>query len=61
MAQPRVSKHLLVLRQVGAVDVRDEGRRRLYRFNGRAVKPIHDRADLLSGGAGQPPRCPWAP
>jgi DNA-binding transcriptional ArsR family regulator len=42
MAQPQVSKHLRVLREVGAVDVRDEGRRRLYRLNGRALKPIHD-------------------
>jgi DNA-binding transcriptional ArsR family regulator len=42
MTQPQVSKHLRVLREVGAVDVRDEGRRRLYRLNGRALKPIHD-------------------
>ena len=42
LAQPQVSKHLRVLRQVGAVEVRDEGRRRLYRLNGRALKPIHD-------------------
>ena len=42
MAQPQVSKHLRVLREVGAVDVRDEGRRRLYRVNGEALKPIHD-------------------
>jgi DNA-binding transcriptional ArsR family regulator len=42
MAQPQVSKHLRVLREVGAVDVRDEGRRRLYRINGEALKPIHD-------------------
>src|ERR671917_1704986 len=42
MAQPQVSKHLRVLREVGAVDVRDEGRRRFYRINGRALKPIHD-------------------
>lgn len=41
-AQPQVSKHLRVLREVGAVDVRDEGRRRLYRVNGHALKPIHD-------------------
>jgi hypothetical protein len=27
---------------VGAVDVRDEGRQRLYRLNGHALKPIHD-------------------
>ena len=42
LAQPQVSKHLRVLREVGAVDVRDEGRRRLYRINGEALKPIHD-------------------
>jgi DNA-binding transcriptional ArsR family regulator len=42
LAQPQVSKHLRVLRQVGAVDVRDEGRQRLYRLNGHALKPIHD-------------------
>src|SRR6187402_3815311 len=42
LAQPQVSKHLRVLREVGAVDVRADGRRRLYRLNGRALKPIHD-------------------
>ena len=42
LAQPQVSKHLRVLREVGAVDVRDEGRQRLYSLNGRALKPIHD-------------------
>ncbi|MGE5689293.1 MAG: ArsR/SmtB family transcription factor [Pseudomonadota bacterium] len=42
IAQPQVSKHLRVLREVGAVDVREEGRRRLYRLNGRALKPVHD-------------------
>ena len=42
LAQPQVSKHLRVLRAVGAVEVRDEGRRRLYRLNGPALKPIHD-------------------
>jgi DNA-binding transcriptional ArsR family regulator len=42
LAQPQVSKHLRVLREVGAVRVRDQGRRRLYRLNGRALKPIHD-------------------
>lgn len=40
--QPQVSKHLRVLREVGAVEVRDVGRERLYRVNGRALKPIHD-------------------
>jgi DNA-binding transcriptional ArsR family regulator len=42
LAQPQVSKHLRVLREVGAVDVRDEGRQRLYRLNGHTLKPIHD-------------------
>ena len=42
LAQPQVSKHLRVLREVGAVDVRNDGRRRLYRLNGQALKPIHD-------------------
>ena len=42
LAQPQVSKHLRVLREVGLVDVRDEGRRRFYRLNGEPLKPIHD-------------------
>ncbi len=42
LTQPQVSKHLRVLREVGAVTVRDDGRRRLYRLNGPALKPIHD-------------------
>jgi DNA-binding transcriptional ArsR family regulator len=42
LAQPLVSKHLRVLREVGAVEVRGDGRRRLYRLNGQALKPIHD-------------------
>jgi DNA-binding transcriptional ArsR family regulator len=42
LAQPQVSKHLRVLRAVGAVQVRDQGRQRLYRLDGRALRPIHD-------------------
>jgi DNA-binding transcriptional ArsR family regulator len=42
LAQPQVSKHLRVLREVGAVEVRDQGRQRVYRLNGQALKPIHD-------------------
>jgi DNA-binding transcriptional ArsR family regulator len=42
LAQPQVSKHLRVLREVGVVDVREDGRQRLYRLNGPALKPIHD-------------------
>ena len=42
LSQPQVSKHLRVLREVGAVDVREDGRQRFYRLNGNALKPIHD-------------------
>ena len=42
VAQPQVSKHLRVLREVGLVSVRDEGRQRMYRLNGHPLKPIHD-------------------
>ena len=42
IAQPQVSKHLRVLREVGAVAVREDGRQRLYRLNGPALKPIYD-------------------
>jgi len=42
LAQPQVSKHLRVLRDVGVVDVREDGRQRIYRLNGSALKPIHD-------------------
>jgi DNA-binding transcriptional ArsR family regulator len=42
VAQPLVSKHLRVLREVGLVQVRDEGRQRMYRLNGESLKPIFD-------------------
>ena len=42
LTQPQVSKHLRVLREVGLVDVREDGRQRHYRLNGTALKPIHD-------------------
>jgi DNA-binding transcriptional ArsR family regulator len=42
LAQPQVSKHLRVLREVGLVDVREEGRQRMYRLNGEPLKSIHD-------------------
>jgi DNA-binding transcriptional ArsR family regulator len=42
LAQPQVSKHLRVLREVGVVAARENGRQRLYRLNGAALKPIHD-------------------
>ena len=42
LSQPQVSKHLKVLREVGLVRVREEGRERIYRLEGRSLKPIHD-------------------
>src|SRR5882672_9044319 len=40
--QPQVSKHLGVLRKVGLVSERREGRQRVYRLNGERLKPIHE-------------------
>jgi DNA-binding transcriptional ArsR family regulator len=42
LTQPQVSKHLRVLREVGAVDVREDGRQRLYRLNGESLRPMHE-------------------
>ncbi|MGH8966025.1 MAG: ArsR/SmtB family transcription factor [Actinomycetes bacterium] len=42
IAQPLVSKHLRVLREVGLVQVRDAGRQRVYRLDARPLKPVHD-------------------
>jgi DNA-binding transcriptional ArsR family regulator len=40
--QPSVSKHLGVLRDVGLVHVRRNGRHRLYRTNAEAIRPMHE-------------------
>ena len=42
IVQPLVSKHLKVLREVGLVQVRDAGRQRLYRLDGRPLRPVHE-------------------
>ena len=42
MGQPSVSKHLKVLRDVGLVDVRREGRQMFYRTNPDAIRPLHE-------------------
>jgi DNA-binding transcriptional ArsR family regulator len=42
LAQPSVSKHLRVLREVGLVDVRRDGRNILYRTNIEALRPLHE-------------------
>lgn len=40
LTQPQGSKHLRVLREVGAVDVRSDGRQRIYRINPAALRPV---------------------
>ncbi len=42
LEQPSVSKHLRVLRNVGLVHVRREGRQKLYRTNAAAIRPLHE-------------------
>src|SRR5688572_7627777 len=42
LAQPQVSKHLRVLREVGLVNVRDAGRQRYYSLNAEPLKTVHD-------------------
>jgi DNA-binding transcriptional ArsR family regulator len=42
MRQPQVSKHLRVLREVGLVRVRGEGRQQFYALNGEALRPIYE-------------------
>jgi DNA-binding transcriptional ArsR family regulator len=41
MEQPSVSKHLRVLRDVGLVRMRCQGRQKLYRTNAEAIRPLH--------------------
>ena len=40
--QPSVSKHLRVLRSVGLVRMRCEGRNKYYRTNAEAIRPLHE-------------------
>ena len=42
LPQPSVSKHLRVLRDVGLVDVRPEGRQVFYRANPGAIQTVHE-------------------
>src|SRR5207248_6594186 len=42
LEQPSVSKHLRVLRDVGLVRMRCEGRQKLYRTNAEGIRPLHD-------------------
>jgi DNA-binding transcriptional ArsR family regulator len=42
LEQPSVSKHLRVLRDVGLVHARRDGRQILYRINAEAIRPLHE-------------------
>ncbi|HXN65820.1 MAG TPA: metalloregulator ArsR/SmtB family transcription factor [Candidatus Acidoferrales bacterium] len=42
LAQPSVSKHLRVLRDVGLVEARRDGRQILYRTNAEAIRPLYE-------------------
>ena len=48
LEQPSVSKHLQVLRNVGLVTLRRDGRRILYRTNAEALRTIHDWAGMFA-------------
>lgn len=42
MEQPSISKHLKVLKDVGLVEARREGRQMLYKVNATAIRPLHE-------------------
>jgi DNA-binding transcriptional ArsR family regulator len=42
MSQPQVSKHLRVLKEVGLVKCRAEGRRRLYYLEPARLRPVQE-------------------
>src|SRR4051812_50212337 len=48
MTQPGASKHLRVLREVGLVRDRKEGKQRLYGLDARGLRPVHE----WTGGVG---------
>jgi DNA-binding transcriptional ArsR family regulator len=53
LSLPQVSKHLRVLGEVGLVESRAEGRRRLYRLDPAPLQPLHEWAakyqEILAG------------
>jgi DNA-binding transcriptional ArsR family regulator len=42
MTQPRASKHLRVLREVGLVRDHKAGKQRLYSIDARGLRPVHE-------------------
>jgi DNA-binding transcriptional ArsR family regulator len=47
LAQPSVSKHLRVLRDVGLVSARRNGKQMLYRTNATELRPLHEWAGMF--------------
>ena len=47
LAQPSVSKHLRVLKDVGLVSARRNGKQMLYRTNATELKPLHEWAGMF--------------
>ncbi len=45
--QPAVSKHLRVLRDVGLVRLRRNGRHKLYQTEADAIRPLHEWAAMF--------------
>ena len=48
LAQPSVSKHLQVLRDVGLVGARRDGRQILYRTNADTLRTIHEWSGMFA-------------
>ena len=48
LGQPSVSKHLNVLKTVGLVEARRDGRRTMYRTNAQALRTIHEWSGLFA-------------
>jgi DNA-binding transcriptional ArsR family regulator len=48
LGQPSVSKHLQVLRDVGLVHVRREGRNTMYRTNADTLRTIHEWSGMFA-------------
>ena len=46
--QPSVSKHLLVLREVGLVTARRHGRHTMYRTNAEALRTVHEWSEMFA-------------
>jgi len=47
MEQPSVSKHLRVLKEVGLVHARRDGRQMFYRTNAEAIRPLYEWAETF--------------